>query len=334
MIPRDQFEMECADIFDRALLPVRQALAQAGRTAEEITDVILVGGSSHIPMMHDKLAEYFHKRPYAPVAPQEAVALGAAFLARELLECRDFSEAPVGQQLPQQSGSAAPRKFICEEIVPHTLSSISRLGALEPLIRKGTKLPATGHCEGQIELRGSGDIRVPLVEGEAFRPTDNKAVGTAVITDPFVNEIGYSDVYHFDLTLKLDCNGCLALTAVVSGSPPSPGRYSKLVKLEAAVPTEAVESADPRVLMEALTSQAQAYIDQLRAHPLARMTGGPVWNEAKRYISSAKVKLEYNEPISHSDVEALKLSLWNSLKSTIDKVNAKVPEWLHKEDEE
>jgi molecular chaperone DnaK (HSP70) len=93
-ITREMFETECQDIFDRAMLPVQKVLSASGLDPTRITDVILAGGSSHIPLMVQKLEQFFHRTPYEPVNPQYAVAIGAAILARERAEFHDFSEAP------------------------------------------------------------------------------------------------------------------------------------------------------------------------------------------------------------------------------------------------
>jgi molecular chaperone DnaK (HSP70) len=106
-LTREQFEEQNEEVFNRILNPVERVLKTTGRKVGDIEEVLLVGGSSLIPKVQQKLTEFFNRKPIAPVNPEEAVVLGASFLAQRIVEGRDFVEAMAfgAEAMSQQQAS-------------------------------------------------------------------------------------------------------------------------------------------------------------------------------------------------------------------------------------
>jgi hypothetical protein len=108
-ITREDFERKVEYLIDQTLLPIDKVLERGKVRKEDITDVLLAGGSSWIPKVGEKLQEFFQKRLFAPVDPPFAGVLGAAYIARDLLESGDWSETPCAL-VTSPAAVADPRK--------------------------------------------------------------------------------------------------------------------------------------------------------------------------------------------------------------------------------
>jgi molecular chaperone DnaK (HSP70) len=126
-ITRSQFEGLCTDLFARCLVPVDRALAEGHKAKSDIDDIILVGGTSRIPKIHEQLTAHFSgKRPYEGVDPQEAVALGAALWAKKL----------------KAAGSTTELEHLTfYDICPVSLGISLGGGAMDKLIMKSSTVP-------------------------------------------------------------------------------------------------------------------------------------------------------------------------------------------------
>jgi molecular chaperone DnaK (HSP70) len=334
-ITRDLFERECSTVFDRALLPVDDVLMKSGLTADQITDVLLVGGSSHIPLMKRKLEEYFHKTPYSPVNAQDAVALGAAFIARELVQSDDSSEAPFTTSLdlgpPQAQPSVPQRQFVCQELASHAISVQARNGEVVLLVRKGDPLPVSGTVIGNITIkeRQRNDIRVPLFQADSADLDDSVSMGSLVIGNPFVPDIGLHCDYTWELTITLDSSGCLGYSAIVYSYDDSSGpKYPKQVRHEPPAPVQALTSTCPRFVYRALVTEARIFVDQLESDTMARLLAGKMFNAVRRYLTDEGYRIENEVQITPSNAKEFRDRLWPYLKMIIVTLGVKVPKWL------
>jgi molecular chaperone DnaK (HSP70) len=126
-INRTQFENLCSDLWDRCLKPVENALRDGHKCKTDIDDIILVGGSSRIPKIHEILRTFFGKAPYEGVDPQEAVARGAAILAAKI----------------KATGKNDPGVLGFYDICPVSLGISVNGGAMDKLIMKSSSVPVS-----------------------------------------------------------------------------------------------------------------------------------------------------------------------------------------------
>src|SRR5262249_56055319 len=111
-LSRARLEQLMAALVERTIEPCRKALADAGKKAADIEEVVLVGGSTRIPMVQKKVREFFGKEPHKGVNPDEVVALGAAVQAGGL--SGEGKDNPLPPLTPLSPGPQPPRP-------PHTL---------------------------------------------------------------------------------------------------------------------------------------------------------------------------------------------------------------------
>jgi hypothetical protein len=180
---------------------------------------------------------------------------------------------------------------------------------------------------GDIMLK-QHDIRIPFQRGESTNPNENEPLGTIVICEAWVPDIGDSD-YTWELNIRLDCSGCLAFSALVHRwQNDSSPKYPKSVRVEAPPPAAAVTSGDPRAAFQALVSQANIFVDQLWANPTVRLRSRALFADLRRRLKNEGYRIENGEPITDADVRALRVWLWDNLKAVISRVNASTPPWL------
>jgi molecular chaperone DnaK (HSP70) len=293
-------------------------------------------------MMQERLADFFHKRPYAPVNPQDAVALGAAYRARQLFECGDFSEAPFApaedarqDTRVENPSSVQVTRFVCQELVPHTIGVVVSGGEVLHAIRKGQLLPVSGTVSGVIAL-DADDIRIPLVQGDSTDPSQVDPIGTAVICNAPCPEL-QTDEYGWDLTIRLDCSGCLSVSAAMYVAYMEGAKCSKEVRVEASPPASQVTSEDPRVALDALVRQIEIMIDQLQASSTFVDSSPTLWRAVSRRIDEEKYRIERGvvwsksgdrRPIEMGDVSAARQWFWDNLKAPLRRARRRPPSWL------
>jgi molecular chaperone DnaK len=169
-VTRQKFEEITHDLLDRTQFTTRQSLQAAGLAWNDIDRVLLVGGSTRMPMVQEMLQKLSGKKPDASVSADEAVAHGAALRA--------------GLILAQSSGQ--PPKFHIRNVNSHSLGVV----AMDPktkrkrnaiLIPRNTPLPITAKRVFKTEREGQKSILVSIVEGESANPEDCSQIGKCTV---------------------------------------------------------------------------------------------------------------------------------------------------------
>ncbi|CAL8084923.1 unnamed protein product [Calicophoron daubneyi] len=165
-ITRAKFEELNKDLFNRTLVLVDQALNDAGMSKDKIDEIILVGGSTRVPMIQQLLSTHFAgKRLNMTVNPDEAVAYGAAVLAGEIcnenIGSKHFSE----------------KEFALKETVPLSIGAMGENGLMKILIKRNTPIPAIK----QITVTTTADDQKVLLfrihQGEMEKAAENFYLG-------------------------------------------------------------------------------------------------------------------------------------------------------------
>ena len=199
-LTRAKFESLCIDDFKKALVPIEQALKDAKMSKNDITDIVLVGGSTRIPKVRELLKEYFNgKDPKSDINPDEAVAYGAAVQAAILAKVDD---AKLGE-------------MVLVDVAPLSLGIETSGGVMAKIINRNTSIPC---CKEQIFSTYSDNqpgVTVKVYEGEREFTKNNNLLGTFELSGipPMPRGIPKINV-KFDI----DANGILNVTATEESS--------------------------------------------------------------------------------------------------------------------
>lgn len=195
-LSRSKFEELTKDLIERSVIPVENAIHDAGLTKSQIDMVLLVGGSTRIPAVQDKVRTLMGKEPSRNVNPDECVAIGAAVQAGKL-----------GGQL--MAGSAAS-EMILMDVTPLSLSIETVGGVSSRLIERNTTIP-TRHSQifttaGNFQT--SVDIKV--FQGERKFTRDNKLLGNFRLSGIKRAMAGTPQI---EVTFDIDANGIVNVSA-------------------------------------------------------------------------------------------------------------------------
>ncbi len=236
-LSRQTFNELTADLVDRTISPVENALHDAGLSKTDINMVLLVGGSTRIPAVADKVRQLMGKEPSRNLNPDECVALGAAVQGGKL-----------GNQL--QAGSAAS-EIILMDVTPMSLSIETMGGIASRLIERNTTIP-TRHSQifttaGNFQT--SVDIKV--FQGERKFTRDNKLLGNFRLNGI---KRAMAGVPQIEVTFDIDVNGIVNVSAKDLGT----GREQSITITSSSNMTEE-EIAKARWEAEIYSKQDEAY---------------------------------------------------------------------------
>ena len=236
-LSRQTFDELTADLVDRTITPVENALHDAGLSKTDINMVLLVGGSTRIPAVADKVRQLMGKEPSRNLNPDECVALGAAVQGGKL-----------GNQL--QTGSAAS-EIILMDVTPMSLSIETMGGIASRLIERNTTIP-TRHSQifttaGNFQT--SVDIKV--FQGERKFTRDNKLLVNGRLDGI---KRAMAGVPQIEVTFDIDVNGIVNVSAKDLGT----GREQSITITSSSNMTEE-EIAKARWEAEIYSKQDEAY---------------------------------------------------------------------------
>ena len=224
---RSKLEQLVGDLLDKTVAPCRQALDDAGLSAQQIDEVILVGGMTRIPAVQAKVKEIFGKDPNKSVNPDEAVALGAAIQAGVLAgDVQDILLLDV-----------TPLTFGLE-----TLGNVST-----SLIPRNTTIPTSKSEVFTTAADGQTSVEIHVLQGERSMSKDNKSVGKFILDGVLPAPRGVPQV---EVTFDIDANGILSVSAKDKGT----GKEQKIV----IQPTSGIAKED----VEKMVEDAQRFAEE------------------------------------------------------------------------
>ncbi len=188
-LTRDQLESLTTAIIERTLAPCRLALKDAGLTPAEIDEVVLVGGSTRMPLVRRRVQELFGKQPHCELNPDEVVALGAAVQADIL--------------------SGGTTDMLLLDVTPLSLGIETMGGVMSSLIRRNTTIPASAKELFTTYVDGQTGVDIHILQGERELVKDNRSLARFRLRVPPLP----AGVPRIEVTFLIDANGILNVTA-------------------------------------------------------------------------------------------------------------------------
>ena len=189
-LSRSKLESLVEELVTRSMEPVKVALKDAGLSPSEISDVILVGGQTRMPLVQKQVADYFGKEPRKDVNPDEAVAMGAALQGAVL--------------------SGDVKDVLLLDVTPLTLGIETMGGVATPLIEKNTTIPTKKSQVFSTAEDNQTAVTIHVVQGERKQSAQNKSLGRFDLADIPPAARGMPQI---EVTFDLDANGILNVSA-------------------------------------------------------------------------------------------------------------------------
>ena len=189
-VTRDEFEALIAPLVDRSLAKCKAALRDAGVTPAEVAEVVLVGGSTRIPLVRRRVAEFFGRTPHAELNPDEVVALGAAVQADVLAGGR--------------------RDVLLLDVVPLSLGIETLGGVVDKLVHRNSTVPCRATARYSTYVENQTAITLNIYQGERELTKDCRLLGAFKLggLPPMPAQLPQVDV-----TFLVDADGLLTVSA-------------------------------------------------------------------------------------------------------------------------
>jgi Fe-S protein assembly chaperone HscA len=189
-LTRAEFESLIQPIVDRTLGPCRQALADAGLEPSQIDEVVLVGGSTRIPLVRRKVKELFGRTPHTELNPDEVVALGAAIQADILI--------------------TGNREMLLLDVTPLSLGIETMGGVVSKIISRNSTIPATGSEMFTTAVDNQTAVDIHVLQGERELVADNRSLYRFKLRGIPPMPAGLPRV---QVQFQIDASGILSVTA-------------------------------------------------------------------------------------------------------------------------
>ena len=200
-LTRSKLEQLVHDLLQSTLEPVKKALADAGKKASDIDEVVLVGGQTRMPAIQKLVADFFGKEPHKGVNPDEVVAVGAAVQAGVL--------------------KGEVKDVLLLDVTPLTLGIETLGGVMTPIIPRNTTIPTSKSQIFSTAADNQPSVEIHVLQGERPMAADNKSLGRFILDGILPAPRG---VPQIEVTFDIDANGIVSVSARDKGT----GREQKI----------------------------------------------------------------------------------------------------------
>ena len=194
-LTRAKLEQLVMDLVEKTLGPCQQALTDAGKTAAQLDEVLLVGSQTRMPLVQEKVKQFFGKEPNRSVNPEEAVALGAAIQAGVL--------------------KGEVKDVLLLDVTPLTLGIETLGGVATPLIPRNTTIPTAKSQIFSTAADNQPSVEIHVLQGERPMAADNRTLGRFMLDGILPAPRGMPQI---EVTFDIDANGILNVRAQDKGT--------------------------------------------------------------------------------------------------------------------
>ena len=303
-LTRAKLEQLVMDLVEKTLGPCRKALQDAEKTVSQIDEVVMVGGQTRMPLVYDKVKQFFGKEPHKGVNPDEVVAIGAAIQAGVL--------------------KGEVKDVLLLDVTPLTLG-IETLGAVAtPLIPRNTTIPTSKSQIFSTAADSQSTVEIHVLQGERPMATDNRTLGRFILDGILPAPRGMPQI---EVTFDIDANGILNVKAHDKGT----GREQKITitassglskkdveRMQREAETHAAEDTQRREEIEARNSaDTLAYTAEKTLREQKDKIPSDLNQEVEGQIAAVRSALQ------GSDIEAIRQAT-QELNSVVQKIGAAI----------